>query len=275
LHNKQERITLIVAAMKFDAGNRYTDGDGDNGMEDVEDFSSEYYENQPGDIISNATRHQRTRRISNKGLTLLTVISLMILVGSIIAIYGGGAKKGQAALQSSPAPTAPTDIEAFVTTLVGAEVLQDPDSLASKALEWLEETHDEENFDNERLQQRFALACLYLSTSSQGWKNKHGWLNRGNECNWYGVLCKHQKLFALNLTDNGLDGTVPMEIRFLRPSLEALVLSRNIDLVNKGSGLAWLGKLTQLRKFCMESLVDEILANSFLATALPILIVVL
>ena len=241
-------------------GNRYTDGEDDLGLEDVEDFSSEYYENQPGDVLSSSTSLRRSRKWSNRGLVMVTVGALSALVIAASVMYGGKNKadgaKSSLNLSPSRAPTVdppvtlgPTHdtIEAFIATLVGAEVLNDPASLASKALKLLEDTHNDELFGNARLQQRFALACLWLDTLGAEWTNKQGWFSASDECAWHGVECKNHRLIALNLTDNGLVGVVPMEIKFLKPTLLALELSNN-ELINEGEQLAWMGELTNLRK---------------------------
>lgn len=256
------------------AGNLYTDGEEDKGMQDVEDYSSDYYENQAGDVISNSTNHRRRarRNKTNLALIVITVGVFLVVVGAAVALLGGGesnATSRGSGSDNSPlldgnenmnSPTrSPTlssttlgptheSIEDFITTLVGAQALQDPNSLASQALRWLEATHDVDRFGNMRLQQRFALACLYLSTSTPGWKKKEGWFTGVDECTWYGVECKNHKLIALNLTDNGLEGLVPMEIKFLKDHLLALELANN-DLANQGDELAWMGELTNLRTF--------------------------
>ena len=239
-------------------GNRYTDGDDDLALEDVEDFSSEYYETQPGDVISSSTSMRRTRKWSNWSLVLLAVSALSVIVISASVMYGGKNNKKSQLQNVSPsrAPTVdppvslgPTHdtVEAFIATLVGTKVLSDPTSLASKALKLLEDTHIEELFGNARLQQRFALACLWLNTFGAGWKNKQGWFSASDECAWHGVECKNHRLIALNLTDNGLVGVVPMEIKYLKPTLLSLEFSNN-ELINEGEELAWMGELTNLRK---------------------------
>lgn len=248
------------------AGNRYTDGDENLAMEDVEDYSSEYYENKPGDAISSSTSHRRSRKVSNLTLILIAVGALSaVLIGSIV-IYSGGAKDAQSPSNDSALSLGETNqkIKDFIATLVGTKVLQDPDSLASKALKFLQETHNDALYGNARLQQRFSLACVFLSTFGDGWKNKKGWFSDSDECTWHGVECRNSKLIALNLTDNGLMGQVPMEIQFLHPTLLALELADN-EVVNEGEELAWMGKLTNLRKCSKEFVSGCVCGYSFVS----------
>lgn len=256
--------SLSLSTMKY--SQRYNDEDNDLNLQDVEDYGADYYENQPGDAISNSTSHRRSRRKNRVALGLLVVGTILVIGGIIFAIVGNNEERASSLNVQAPAPTlapvaapegqgtdsslGPTHstIYGFIVTLVGKDVLKDTNSLAYRALSWLEETHDDERFGNERLQQRFALACLYLSTTQKSnWINSDGWMTESDECEWYGTECKHHRLIALNLTANGLEGLVPWEISFLKPTLLSLELSRN-NLLNEGQELAWMGELTNLRK---------------------------
>lgn len=280
-------------------GSRYTDHRSEE-MQDVEDYNSDYYENQPGDIISNATRHRRTRKNKAYALALLSVGTVLIVGGIGFALYGKEEEhmskqqpqnfddsfptraptfvasptkspvqepqvtlenptitsEGEADLSTptpsaAPVSTAPThsSLYDFISSLVGDVALQDPDTLAFRALDFLKQTHDESRFSNTRLQQRFALACLHLATTSEesNWVNQDGWMTDIDECTWYGVDCKQHKVVALNFTSNGLQGLIPWEITLLKEHLVSLELANN-DLANEGHELAWIGELTNLRK---------------------------
>ena len=258
--------------MKF--GRRYSDEENDSNMQEVEDYTADYYENQPGDAISNSTKHRRVRKKNPMALGLLVLGTVLVLGGIIFAMIGKSEERSSQLNLTEPAPTlapapkpetvpAPTQAVESVTTqapthtslydyiasLVGEQVLKDTTSLAYRALSWLEETHDAKEYDNHRVKQRFALACLYLSTTQKSqWINSDSWMSTKSECLWYGVKCNDHKLVSLNLTANGLEGLVPWEITLLKSNLLALTLSKN-DLLNEGQELAWLGELTNLRKF--------------------------
>jgi len=255
----------------------YTDNNNDLNLRDVEDYSDEYYENQPGDAISTSTNHRRTRKKNPLALGLLAIGTLLVIGGIIFAVLGKNKERASSksasasAPEQAPVPTAPlspapaagkneaiatlepthSTIYDFIATLVGETILQDTNSLAYRALSWLE-TQKDQSLGNARLQQRFALACLYLSTTQKSsWVNSDGWMSESDECTWYGIECKHHRLISLNLTDNGLEGLVPWEISFLKPNLLSLELSRN-HILNEGQELAWIGQLTNLRMLDIE-----------------------
>jgi hypothetical protein len=263
-------------------GQTYADTNGamnSMGMEDVDDYTSDYYENQPGDVISSTTSHRRTRKKNPVALTLLAVGTLMVIGGIGFAVLGKEEEMSNSSMANNSSPKPPTfeagptqapveapthTVEApvtlgpthetiydFVLSLVGDTALLDENSLASRALTWMEGTHDPDRFGNQRLQQRFSLACLHMATTQDDskWINESGWMSQQNECDWYGVECKHHKLIALNLTANGLEGLIPWEITFLKDHLLSLELASNDLLVNEGSELAWMGELTNLRKY--------------------------
>jgi hypothetical protein len=96
-----------------------------------------------------------------------------------------------------------------------------PDSYHSKAMEWLKQDIDFQNFThkekiasktNEKLHRRwttrYALACLYYSTNAvrhvytqldiglgiiHPWKNNTNWLSHHtSECQWFGITCEQE-----------------------------------------------------------------------------------
>jgi Leucine-rich repeat (LRR) protein len=127
-----------------------------------------------------------------------------------------------------------------------ADRLQDTSSSAFHALRWLTDDDAAQlSFKDPQLPARFALASLYYATCSAepqhasterqvmdvAWTRADGWLSQGSVCTWYGVDCasedkeKDQKVVHLNVTHNGLEGTIPLELE----SLTDLIL---LDLSN-------------------------------------------
>jgi hypothetical protein len=95
----------------------------------------------------------------------------------------------------------------------------------SKALTWLRHDPLYNEYENvHRLNQRYALAVLYFSTKGRSWLNSTGWLSPENECDWsrspfsmrYKNVCgEGSRLLSLDLTSNGLAGSIPTEMELL------------------------------------------------------------
>mmetsp|Transcript_11615 Transcript_11615/g.16387 ORF Transcript_11615/g.16387 Transcript_11615/m.16387 type:complete len:863 (+) Transcript_11615:215-2803(+) len=78
--------------------------------------------------------------------------------------------------------------------------------------------------------QRYALAAMYYSLNGRDWTNNNGWLNHSKSiCDWYGVRCNlfMDKVFSLDLKNNNMDGSFPMEISRLT-KLRFLNLESNL-----------------------------------------------
>jgi hypothetical protein len=81
----------------------------------------------------------------------------------------------------------------------------------------------------------YSLASLfYSSKGGSSWYISDSWLNSTNECEWYGVVCQSddgsstgvEVIRGLNLTGNGLDGTIPSDLAILS-NLLVLDMSNN------------------------------------------------
>jgi hypothetical protein len=93
---------------------------------------------------------------------------------------------------------------------------------------------------NRLLLERYALGVLFYSTSldSNTWKNKNNWVKSGiSPTSWYGVTVSGfpangstavnmQVVTRINLSSNGLEGIIPLELKFLS-NLEYLYLDEN------------------------------------------------
>jgi hypothetical protein len=78
-----------------------------------------------------------------------------------------------------------------------------------------------------------ALVQLYYATSSKPWINSTGWITANTTtpdcCTWYGVTCQpgSQRVTMVNLTKNGLLGTIP-PVMGLLSRLTHLILADNM-----------------------------------------------
>jgi hypothetical protein len=119
--------------------------------------------------------------------------------------------------------------------LTPREVLNDTLSAPSRAFHWLVYEDDADNV--EAIRTRFALSTLYYSTQNisakQSWVVDNSWLSSYPVCLWYGVECHdyaHSTIGlvkALNLSSNGLTGTLPDELSLLELDCRSLDVSNN------------------------------------------------
>ncbi len=72
-----------------------------------------------------------------------------------------------------------------------------------------------------------ALVELYNNTDGNNWTVNTKWLDPGCDvCEWFGVICDNGRVVSIDLTDNGLNGTLPPELQELT-QLEVFRLGRN------------------------------------------------
>jgi hypothetical protein len=113
------------------------------------------------------------------------------------------------------------------------ENLENDKTPQARALQWL--AYEDDTEDVEDLRIRYSLATLYFSTLSNttsSWRNKTNWLTNSSVCHWYGVTCLETQanvhlVQSLNLSTNGLEGTIPDEVGLLQNDCEELDLSYN------------------------------------------------
>ncbi len=138
----------------------------------------------------------------------------------------------------------------------------------SKALAWLEDnpfspSANKTISDEERLIQRFSLACIHFSTNKvsnvyteaqftgyglQPWNRDDGWLDAEDECTWYAIVCNDEGyVIEINLTKNALTGTFPYEVSYLKEYLEVLNLDANFFHNKDHDGHAFIKELQNLR----------------------------
>lgn len=90
------------------------------------------------------------------------------------------------------------------------------------------------------------LSDFYAATHGSAWKQNNGWSDSSEPCSFYGVECDGAgRVSKIDLTDNGLQGTVPSSI-FKLPQLNELVLSKN-SLSIEFAGIEGATGLTTLK----------------------------
>lgn len=108
------------------------------------------------------------------------------------------------------------------------ETLDDSSSAQYQAWDWL--SAESGTIDIDTLRGRYALATLYFSNKASWHQDEH-WLSDHPVCLWHGVQCWETSQLPLvrsvNLTSNGLHGTIPPEIALLLDDVQGIDLSFN------------------------------------------------
>lgn len=168
-------------------------------------------------------------------------------------------------------PTREQQVQEQVLTVTPGQVLSDLQTPQYRAYDWIL-TQDPRHVsgDDPDLLQRYVLATLYFSANNKtraatSWINAHDWLSVQHECDWFGVDCEEESFITqvagatlsqasftqqfpdyslptpaskgmvtlINLTSNGLFGTLPKEISALEYLSKCfrLVLSRIVSIL--------------------------------------------
>ncbi|CAB9520726.1 leucine rich repeat [Seminavis robusta] len=168
------------------------------------------------------------------------------------------------ALPLTAAQDALSEIQAIVqpVALFGGNEWTDPANYQAKAIAWLESdpvsaNNNNNNIADARIQQRYALACIYYATFAvptmytvaepRGWIDATGWLSDADECTWFGLTCNdNSEVEKIALGVNRLTGTFPAETAIMASSITHIDLFRNYVHNAGDAGNAWMGQLTNL-----------------------------
>ena len=131
----------------------------------------------------------------------------------------------------------------------GGAFLSDPSSSQYQTASWLSSDPDFSVFSDGRKTTRYALSMFMGQGNPDSWASQSGWVEYGvSECDWYGVDCDTQgNVVSLNLTSNGVGGTLVSELSMLQGSLRKLILNENNISSYLPSELGLLAFLTHLQ----------------------------
>jgi len=125
--------------------------------------------------------------------------------------------------------------------IVSPDIENDPDTPQYQSLVWLSRDPNYDDYTEDRVIQRYALAVLAHSTgaaeqlSSRERKRRgllDGWLEYSDECTWYtssssDVCDESGRYVTIDIQDWNLGGSLPPELALLSDSLRNLVLNGN------------------------------------------------
>ena len=95
---------------------------------------------------------------------------------------------------------------------------------------------------------RAALVALYHAMDGPNWRNRENWLTDASLEDWYGVRTRSGRVVRIHLPENGLEGTIPIELGSL-VNLEWLSLSVNLL---RGPIPVELGNLVNLERLYLS-----------------------
>lgn len=216
------------------------------------------FDDDRGDVAPTSWYRSRYFRLGSAAVLVVVCLIVGIVLGT------NNSKTSTALSAATPFPTsevpsaAPTSIVQDIldkVALEGGAEFEDESSYQSKARSWLELNEDVDQYAVAQIVQRYALACFFFATYGVAnaytppmpftWVKSENWITDTNECEWYGVTCEKDKVVTIDLTNNNITGSVPLEIGLLGSSLERLDLSGN-PVANKDEELAWIAQLRNL-----------------------------
>lgn len=92
---------------------------------------------------------------------------------------------------------------------------------------------------------REALMALYEAAGGENWTNHENWGTNTELSEWYGVTVEDNEIVALELPDNNLSGTLPVELGALI-RLQRLVLNGNLLMDTIPANIGNLSQLEEL-----------------------------
>jgi hypothetical protein len=160
---------------------------------------------RPSDREGESSSEPAASKHWKKWVGLGVIVVVLAIVGAVLGIVlGKGGEDGTSAPSASPTPAptlpptpVPTEPPTEAPTGAG-DVLQDrleakfgpinPGTPQAQAMDWLLNddpmgfTVDHQPF--REVEERFAIAVLYLATNGAGWTNKFGFLDGRSVCKW-------------------------------------------------------------------------------------------
>lgn len=211
-------------------------------------------------------------RVGGPGSPRLRIVLVCLLVG--VCLLAGGIYAALSSHGSSNNPDYQSAIDRLVNSGIATKGILNSKSPSPQksALEWI----IKENMigsDHEAFLDRYTLAVFYFSSRNAargGWIKADNWMTEKGICSWYGVEClpreqeatevnnyspvtrtydDNARITAIKLSDNGIEGVLPIEFGLALDNLETLDLQNNVLSHTLPSTL---GRLTNLRTLLLR-----------------------
>jgi len=105
---------------------------------------------------------------------------------------------------------------------------------------------------------RYALATLYFSTDGPNWADNQNWLTSPDTCSWNGLVCSFGDLIDIDLSDNNLNGPIPVELSLLFQVKVFRMMNNKLSGVIPYEHFAMIDDLTTLRLDNNPGLVGQL-----------------
>ena len=165
---------------------------------------------------------------SRRFVVFLSITAASIILGLVV---------GLGPLGASPPPVDTTEYRSIeslreMVAMRSADkgsALLDTASNQTAALNWIWKDQNLPNYSDTRILERYALATLFFGTAGEKWSNRTNWIESDvSECDWHAVFCNDDNMVSkIQLEDNSLSGELPGEFFHFLGKLFELDLSRN------------------------------------------------
>lgn len=196
-------------------------------------------------------RDPEFRRQRICGLVVIVLVMVGIVLGIALTRKGPVSTTPAATQAPTPAPTSALhgSVSEFLSDVSfdGGASLNDQSTPQFKAVQWLTNNTNLDNYTDGQRIQRYALATLFFSTQGTKWLVKDLWLDDGPECKWAKLACTSQdEVSRLQFLQNDLNGTIPPEIALLSDSLDSIQFQENTLVGKLPPEFQFLSHLTTL-----------------------------
>lgn len=197
----------------------------------------------------------------NKWTSGLLLVMLVLLLAIVVIAMGGSKDTQTQSLEDfantlthqDPIEIDPTTLDDSITgplmqqllnaydrkELDSSDLNEDAGETAQRrAFYWMATDKNLNKYDHTQVMQRYALATLYYATNNVPtrfeenpipWKTAHLWLSNAHVCEWKGIVCNEKlHVTAIDLADNNLTGSIPIELILIAGHLTTLDFTSNL-----------------------------------------------